>query len=481
MTPESDAFDPLEPNGGGSRLTGEELPLVRVSPPGPASRALSERAARVEPAPVTGRLDGAPPVAWARARGANVIDVDGNRFVDLTGGFGASLVGHANPRVVAAVQKTAQELLHGLADAAPHPGRVALAETLSLRGPIPGGVVHFAGSGAEAVDLALKTAHLHTRRMGVVAFDSGYHGTSLGALRATGRPAFRRPFEDALAATTLRVPYADCFRCPYRLSFPTCGLACLGAALEEVDGWNADPARPAIGAWVVEPVVGREGVVVPPDGWLAALGEAAHERGILVVADEVLTCGGRTGSWWASGPLDPDLVAVGKGITGGMPLAALVGRPEIMRAWEGPGEARHALTFLAHPSSVAATRAALEEIAEKDLPARAREIGARLGPALVERQARHPRLGEARGVGALWGLDLVADPSTRAPDPVLARELSHALAARGFLALAGGRHGNVVVLTPPLTITDEQIDAFLAALDGALDQTAGPGVEVLPP
>lgn len=447
---------------------GDALPRVRVPPPGPASRRLAGRARRFEPAPVTGAVDGAVPIAWARARGANVVDVDGNVYVDLTGGFGAAAVGHRNPRVVAAVERAAGRLLHGLGDAAPHPDRVALAETLSERGPIPGGRVFFAQSGAEAVDLALKTARLATGRSGVVAFERGYHGTGLGALRATGRPAFRRPFEDALVPATLRVPFADCFRCPYRLSRPACGDACLDAALAEVDAWNADPARPPIGAWVVEPVLGREGVIVPPPGWLAALGRAARARGILVVADEILTGGGRTGRMWASGPLEPDLATVGKGITGGVPLAALIGKRKWMAAWEGPGEARHTTTFLAHPAAVAATRAALAEIERRDLSARARAIGKRLKAGLDRVARRHPAIGEVRGRGALWGVDLVADPGTRAPDATAAKAVSTALAARGYLVLAGGPDGNVLSLTPPLVVSDRQLDGFLEALAGAL-------------
>lgn len=422
---------------------------------------------------MTGGIHGRIPIAWAGARGANVIDVDGNRYVDLTGGFGAAFVGHRSPPVVAALRGASERLLHGIGDAAPHPDRVRLADELSRQGPIRGGRVVFAGSGAEAVDVALKTAHLATGHPGVVAFDEGYHGTSLGALRATGRPLFRETFEDALAPATLRVPYADCFRCPYRLSYPSCGLACLDAALVEVDAWNADGARPRLGAWVVEPVIGREGVIVPPPGWLQRLGHEARLRRIVVIADEILTGGGRTGRMWESGPLRPDLVTVGKGITGGTPLAAAIGKPDLMRVWEGDHEARHTTTFLGHPPAVAATRAALAEIARKDLPARARAIGRRLRAGLARIRRRHPAVGDVRGVGALWGIDFVVDPAGRDPDPNAAAEASAGLAGHGYLALAGGRHGNVIGLTPPAVVTDRQLDGFLEALDDVLSLIAG--------
>jgi len=450
--------------------SGTALPRIVAPPPGPNSRRLAEYGAWFEPGPALGIVNDRVPIGWLGARGANVVDVDGNRYVDLTGGFGAALVGHRNPHVVAMIRDASSRLLHGLADAAPHPLRMALAGALSIQGPIRNGRVLFATSGAEAIDIALKTARLATGRAGVVAFESGYHGTSLGALRATGRPAFREPFEDALAPATLRVPYADCYRCPYRLTYPACGLACLDAALAEVDAWNADLAKARIGAWVIEPILGREGVVVPPPGWLAALGKAARERKILIVADEILTGGGRTGRDWASGPLKPDLATVGKGITGGMPLAAVIGRPGLMKAWVGPGEARHAASYMANPVAVAASWAALAEIRRLKLPERARAIGRRLKAGLAKIRRRHPAIGDIRGVGALWGIDFVTDPETREPDPHAAADAAAGLARRGYLALAGGRYGNVLVLTPPAVVTDRQLDGFLEALEGALSE-----------
>ncbi|HET6638558.1 MAG TPA: aminotransferase class III-fold pyridoxal phosphate-dependent enzyme [Gemmatimonadota bacterium] len=448
--------------------SGTALPRIVVPPPGPRSRALAVRASASETPPAVGIVGGATPIGLAAARGANVVDVDGNLYVDLVGGFGAALVGHRNPRVVHAIERQSRRLVHALGDAAPHPERVALAEELSARGPVRGGRVYFAGSGAEAVDLALKTAHLATGRPGVVAFEGGYHGTSLGALRATSRRAFRAPFEDALAPATLCVPFADPYRPAHRVSEASVGRVCLDAALVRIDAWIGDLEKPRLGAVIVEPVQGREGVVVPPRGWLAALGRAARERGLLVIADEVLTGGGRTGTLWASRPLEPDLVAVGKGIAGGMPLAALVGRRELMAAWDGEGEARHTTTFLAHPLAVAAARAALAEIRARDLPGRARAIGRLLRAGLAGIRRRHEAVGDARGAGALWGIDLVADRATREPDPVLAGAVAQGLARRGYLALAGGAHGNVIALTPPLTIADRQIAGFLAALEATL-------------
>jgi 4-aminobutyrate aminotransferase-like enzyme len=271
-----------------------------------------------------------------------------------------------------------------------------------------------------------------------------------------------------LLPATLRVPFPDTYRCPFRVADDECGPVTLEAALARIDAWIGDIDKPRLGAVIIEPVLGREGVVPPPAGWLAALGRAARERGLLVIADEILTGGGRTGRMWASGPLAPDLVAIGKGITGGLPIAALVGRREILSAWETGGEARHTTTYLAHPLAVAGARAALAEIRRRDLPARARAIGRRLRAGLARIRRRHLAVGDVRGAGALWGIDVVADRETRAPDPGRAKAIAAGLARRGYLALAGGARGNVIMLTPPLTISGRQIVGFLAALDAAL-------------
>jgi 4-aminobutyrate aminotransferase-like enzyme len=191
-----------------------------------------------------------------------------------------------------------------------------------------------------------------------------------------------------------------------------------------------------------------------------------------VIADEILTGGGRTGRMWASGPLEPDLATVGKGITGGMPLAAIVGRRTVMDAWDAGGEARHATTFMAHPPAVAAARAALAEIRARDLPGEARAIGRALRGGLARIRRLHPAVGDVRGAGGLWGIDFVADRGSREPDAARAKAVAAGLAGRGYLALAGGRHGNVIVLTPPLTITDRQVAGFVAALDATLADPA---------
>jgi len=294
--------------------------------------------------------------------------------------------------------------------------------------------VHFAISGADAIEIALKTALAATGRAGVLAFDPAYHGTTLGALAVTSRPEFRRPFAGHLHPQVVRLPFA--------------------APVKEVARALAEHP---IGAVVVEPVVGREGVRVPPPGWLAALASATRDAGALLVADEIFTGFGRTGELFAvdRDGVRPDLLCVGKALGGGLPLAAVVGRREVMEVWRTPGEALHTATFLAHPLACAAALASFDLLEELGLVDRARALGERLSARLRELTA-HPAVIEVRGIGAVWALELAnADAARRVA--VLCRE-------RGVLLLAGGPGGRVVQLAPPLVIAEDQLAAALAVV-----------------
>ncbi|HEY1015060.1 MAG TPA: aspartate aminotransferase family protein, partial [Herpetosiphonaceae bacterium] len=315
-------------------------PEIRTAVPGPRSLALLERLARAEAPGLT--LPGG--IVWAEAEGANVIDADGNRFVDLTAAFGVAGIGHRNPRVAAAVERQAAQLLHGMGDVYAHEARVALAERIVALAPVDDGRVFLAGGGAEAVEIALKTAALATGRPGVLAFSGAYHGLTFGALAPTSRDAFRSPFLAHLSPHVVRAPY------PYPFRWPGSGD---GAAesLAQVAALLAAPRETPIGAVLVEPVQGREGEIVPPDGWLRGLRQLCDEHGALLIADEIFTGWGRTGRLWGvdHDGVRPDLICVGKGMTGGLPLAACVGRAELMEAWRVEGEPLHTATFMGHP------------------------------------------------------------------------------------------------------------------------------------
>jgi len=414
-----------------------------VAPPGPRCRALSERLRAVEAPGINTLYGGRPNVVWREALGANVVDADGNRYVDLTAGFGVAAVGHRHPAVTDAVRRQSGRLLHGLGDAAGHERRIELAERLGGLAPVAEPLVYFAVSGADAVEVAIKTAVLATGRSGVVAFEPAYHGVSLGALAATSRPELRRPAAPHLHRHLRRLP----FGCPP----------------ERIAG-KLDRGE-AAACVIVEPIVGREGVILPPAGWLADLARLAADRGTLLVADEIFTGFGRTGHRFAvdAEKVRPDLLCCGKALGGGLPVAAVVGRRPLLAAWETPGEALHTGTFVAHPVACAAALAALEVIEGERLAERARHLGDRVGDRLAGWPERFPALREVRGRGLLWGLELRSKAAAGA--------LVDGARRRGVLLLAGGPEGRVAQLVPPLTVAEEQLEVALGVLEETLATT----------
>ncbi|HYO16440.1 MAG TPA: aspartate aminotransferase family protein, partial [Thermoanaerobaculia bacterium] len=381
-------------------------------------------------------------VLWEEALGANVRDVDGNIYIDLTAGFGVAAVGHRHPRVVAAVREQAGRLLHGLGDVAAHPLRVELARRLVRLAPVDDPQVFFSISGAEAVEIALKTALGSTGRPGIVAFEPSYHGLTLGALNATSREAFRTPFAAHLHPHVHRLPFA-----------------CDPGRVEEV------LRRGDVGCVLLEPIVGREGVLVPPAGWLPALAEICRRRSTLLIADEIFTGFGRTGRLFAveHEGVRPDVLCCGKALGGGLPIAAVVARRDLFRCWETPGEALHTATFLANPLACAAALATLDVLEEEDLPARATRLGEELGRRLRTWPERFPAVEEVRGRGLLWGVHLHTGRQ--------AKEWAEAAWSRGVLLLAGGPEGRVAQIVPPLTIREEQMEAAVPVLEGCFGET----------
>jgi 4-aminobutyrate aminotransferase/(S)-3-amino-2-methylpropionate transaminase len=404
--------------------------------PGPRSRALAKRLAACESRNVAS-LEPAP-IFWERAHGSNVWDADGNRFIDLTAGFGVANVGHAHPQVVAALREQSEQLLHGLGDVHPARARVELLEALVRR--YPGGVPArglILSSGSDAVETALKTALLATGRAGVVAFEGAYHGLTLGALDVTARGQFRAPFAGRLPNATAFARFGD-----------------EGDVLRA-----ARSCRAPVGALIVEPVQGRGGERIPPRGFLSALRAICDAEGWLLIADEIYTGFGRTGRWFAcehEGVI-PDLLCAGKGLAGGAPLSACLGRLEVMEAWPAStGEALHTQTFLGNPPGCAAALAAIRVLEEEKLVERAAESGARALAQLRERLAGRAGVADVRGLGLLLAVE--CDDARRAAGAV-----AEAL-RRGVIVLASGDDGRVLAITPPLSIEDEALELALGVL-----------------
>ena len=416
---------------------GATLPHIRSALPGPTAGALVDTLARAESPTFTARRarraesSGAPqdPIVWAEALGANVVDADGNVFVDLTGGFGVASVGHRHPKVVEAVRTQADTLLHALGDLHPSDVKIRLLDRLAAMAPQRDARVILSLSGSDAVTTALKTAALHTGRPGVVAFRGGYHGLDHGPLAACGySEAFRAPFAAQLNPHVRFATYGD--------------ATALDALLDE-----------SVGAVIVEPIQGRGGCRVPPPGFLGEVQARTRANGSLLIVDEIMTGLYRTGVAFASmdpsaeleGP--PDLICLGKGLGGGLPVSACIGSLAVLESWGGPGQlAIHTGTFFGHPLGAAAALASLDVLEGEKLGERA---------LAMERRLR-TRLGDLpmRGRGLLLGVV----PGV----PVL--PLVRRLLERGFLTIPAGMEAEVIQLLPALTIDEHLLDAFADTL-----------------
>ena len=433
---------------------GQDEPKLVCRPPGASSRSWlvrhAHRAAPMGPKPrhKPGDLR-APPggIVYASAKGSNVVDVDGNRYVDLAAGFGAMLLGHSHPSVLRVLEFQSSRLLMALGDVFPADSKIALLERLAALHPDPNARVIVGQSGADAVTAALKTALLVTGKPGVLAFAGAYHGLSHAPLAACGlRESYRAPFAEQLNP---HVTFAD---------YPA-GEPDLARVLEQV---RAALSTGTVGAVLVEPILGRGGVLVPPAAFLPALAQLARESGALLIADEIWTGLGRSGKMLFSVTAEctPDLICLGKGLGGGLPISAVVGRGELMQAWQRDAEVVHTSTFAGSALACATSLATLDVISRERLPDRAATLGARLLGMLEARLARFPHV-SLRGSGFMLALDLGNAPGRAS---VLAARLLEC----GYITSTGGGRREVLVLTPPLTLGEALLEGFVDALGSCL-------------
>ncbi len=437
---------------------GDALPRIITPVPGPRSRDLAERLARVESRNITDTSAG--PIFWVSGSGASVRDADDNTYVDLTAGFGVATTGHANARVAEAIASQAATLPHALGDVHPAAIKVQLLERLAGLAPGELSVTILGSAGAEAVEAALKTALVRTGRPGILAFEGAYHGLTAGALAATWRAHFRAPFQPQLADHVRFAPYPDA----------ASGDDAAHAALRAVHATIAAAENSAapIGAILVEPIQGRGGIVVPPPTFLHALRDLCDGERIVLIYDEIYTGIGRTGRWFACEHtgVTPDVMTVGKALTGSLPLSAAIGSPSVMQAWPpSQGEAVHTSTFLGNPVGCAAALAQLDEIDRRDLLSRAARLGDRIRQRTQSWTQRFPGVRDARGVGLLQAVTV--------DGPGRALGVAHAALQRGVIVLTEGERGDVLAITPPGVITEAQIDAALDVIESLLGSPAG--------
>jgi 4-aminobutyrate aminotransferase-like enzyme len=428
--------------------------------------------------------DGSWPIVWERAKGVHVWDETGRRYLDLTAAFGVAAAGHANPRVVAAGRRQMGDLLHAMGDVHPHRLKAELARVLSgwtferwtktphtKRPRTTHGKTIFCSSGFEAVEAALKTALLATGKSGVIAFEKAYHGLGYGALNATHRSHFRSPFLVQLRQFGTFLP------------FPEVAPAHSSAGKRQSESLDHLEARlrgclrkKTIGAILVEPVQVRGGINIPPPGFLPLLRSLCDEHGAVLILDEIYTGFGRTGKWFACehSNVVPDLVCLGKALTGGFPLSACVGRAELMDAAWPPstGEAIHTSTFLGHPVGCAMALANLGEIERRGLVERSAEFGRFLLECLAAIPSKSCGVRRfqlrVRGLGLLAGVEVLRPTGEPATAEVLA--VIKSLLHEGFIFLPEGEHANVIGFTPPLTITSKQLELPASALARKLTQ-----------
>ena len=431
---------------------------MRTAIPGPRSRELLAR----HDAAVARPLAVFIPVVAQEARGALVTDVDGNTFVDFTGGVGVLNVGHSHPRVVEAITEQASRFTHTDYTVVPYEPYVELAERLGALVPISGPVkAGFFNSGAEAVENAIKVARLATGRPAVVAFEGGFHGRTLMALSLTSKPHPYKAGMGPFAPEVYRAPFPNAYRGP--------DAAEALAALERLFATHV--AAEQVAAIVFEPQQGEGGFLPAPPEFVAGLRRLCDAHGIVLVADEVQTGFARTGRLFAMEHfgVEPDLVTLAKSIAAGLPLSAVVGRAELLDA---PHEGALGGTYVGNPVALAAALAVLDVIEEEELVQRAQAIGETLRRRMLGWQSRFPAIGDVRGLGAMLAVELVRDPLTKEPAPELATAVVEAAAERGLLLLKAGLHGNCIRVLCPLVITDAELeeaaDAWEAALDAAL-------------
>jgi 4-aminobutyrate aminotransferase/(S)-3-amino-2-methylpropionate transaminase len=401
------------------------------------------------------------------AEGCRLKDEEGNDYLDLTSALGVLPLGYGHPRVLKAITTQAARLLHMCVHVAPHMLYLELAERLqSLILPRTEKKVMLCNSGAEAVENAVKIARYVTGRRAVVAFDGCYHGRTLLCTTLNGRARPYRVGYSPLATDIYHVPYAYCFRCPVGREPSSCSSACI-ESLDNFFLYRMPPTE--VAAVILEPVQGEGGVILPPQEFIKAVHSRCTENGIIFIADEIQTGMGRTGEWLALDrlPIEPDLVLLGKAFGGGLPLSAVMGRAELMDSCPSSSMGS---TFGGNPLACAASLETIKVIEEENFLQRVSQMGEVIGRRLQRWKGTFPFVGDVRGEGAMWGIEIVKERGHKRPDPALARRVTALCRQRGVVLVRGGLYGNVVRLLPSFNITWKELQEGLSSIEDALKE-----------
>jgi 4-aminobutyrate aminotransferase len=435
-----------------------KAPLIKTTLPGPKAKAIIERDDQVT-APAYGRVY---PLVVKQAHGMIVEDVDGNSFLDFMAGIAVASTGHSHPRVVQAIAEQAKKFLHICGSDYYYEPMVELAEKLNRLAPGSAPKkVFFTNSGAETVEAAFKLARYHTGRQHVIAFHGAFHGRTLGALSLTASRASHRAHFGPLIPGVHHVPYGFCHRCPYHLTYGSCGIECVSVIEKNLFRYEVRPEE--VAAIFVEPIQGEGGYIVPPPEYLPKLQELCRKHGILLVVDEIQSGFGRTGKMFASEHwgIDPDIICAAKGIASGMPLGAMIARADIS-TWP---RAAHGSTFGGNPVSCAAALATIE-LLEEGLVENAAAVGSILKERLTALKCRHAVIGDVRGLGLMIGVDFEKTDGSYAPEAQKRDRVMQRCFEKGLLLLSCGE--STLRFCPPLIVTAEQTKTAVEIFDAAI-------------
>jgi 4-aminobutyrate aminotransferase-like enzyme len=427
----------------------------RRAVPGPRSKAIFDREAEAM-APGLQSIALYSQIVVDRAAGCTITDVDGNEYLDFIAGIAVGSLGHCHPHYVKRLTEQLERITFGSFTTET---RARFLELVS--GLLPGGITHiqmFSG-GAEAVEAAFRLAKSVTKKFEFVGFWGGYHGKTAGVigLLGGGYRNHQGPFQPGMHLS----PYANCYRCPWKLEHPSCGLACA----EHLRNVIKNDTQDEVAAIILEPMQGTAGNVIPPDDFIHAVREIADEFGALLIADEILTGFGRTGTMWASEQFDlkPDVMTIGKGIGGGFPLSAVASSFERMSAKPFGEPSGSSSSYGGNPLAAAAGLAAVEAILDEKLVENSARVGALMLDALKELQNKYRFIGDVRGRGLMIGVELVADRATKVPlDRTITRALFHEALERGLVTMS---YSHVIRINPPLVITEDEAMRGIDILD----------------
>jgi 4-aminobutyrate aminotransferase/(S)-3-amino-2-methylpropionate transaminase len=437
-------------------MTERRFTRVVTELPGPKSAAVFARKSKV----VAAALETYAPFVIKRSEGAVIEDLDGNRFLDFSGGWGCLNVGQRSPRVVEALREQLDDFLHTDFTAVPYEPFVALAEALSRRVDAPWPVkVALFNSGAEAVENAVKIARAHTGRDAVLVFENAFHGRTLLTMTMTHKATPYKAGFGPFAPEVYRLPYPNSYRS--------------SVTAEEIERALVSLVNPEdVAAMVVEPVVGEGGFLVPPDWFLPAMRELADRHGFVLVFDEIQTGIGRTGKFFAFEHFGvmPDLICVAKSLASGLPLSGVLGKAEIMDA---PRASAIGGTYAGNPLACRAAIEVLDTIEREDLMGRAAHVGERIRSHFERIASTYDAVGDVRGLGAMIGMEIVTDRASKTPDKERTGRITSSALRAGAIFPTAGLYGNVIRVLAPLVMTDEQVDEGMAILKESFAEHCG--------